>query len=269
MEEVMKIPQELVDNLKSDDVVLFIGAGISMNGGLPGWSELFRPLSDAVGYSWPSDNLTTDHLLTVAQYYENKNGRNALLSYLMKSLDSTNKRPSEIHGLIAQLPPRMIFTTNYDDLLERTYREKGQKINLIVENLEFAFSKEKDIKIVKLCGDITRPSSIIVTKRDFNIFATSHSGVLSKLRNMLEAKTVLFLGYSLKDPFINQIWDVVNFAFGQYQRPGYCVLFDADDLEIDDLEKRNLHVINLAEKGRHKGDLLKEWLTTILNNLNS
>lgn len=163
----------------------------------------------------------------------------------------------------------MIFTTNYDDLIERTYREKNQRPIVIVENLEFAFSREKDIKIIKLCGDVSRPNSIVVTKRDFNVFANSHSGVLDKLRNVLETKTILFIGYSMNDPFINQIWDVINYSFGGYQRRGYCVLFDPDPLEIDDMEKRNLLVISLSEKSKSKSDLLGKFLANIAQELSS
>lgn len=265
----MENTQELIVDFKNGDVILFVGAGISMNSGLPGWGELFRPLSESVDYLPVGANLTTEYLLTVAQYYENKNGRHALVRYLMESLDTTAKFPSEIHSIVSELPVKTIFTTNYDDLLEKTYREKGQKTILIVENFEFAFSSEKSIKIVKLCGDINRPNSLVVTKRDFNVFPVSHSNVLEKLRNLLETKTVLFLGYSLKDPFVNQIWDVINFDFGKYQRFGYCVLFDADPLEVDDLKRRNLHVINLSDKNKSKAELLSGWLKNIIKELSA
>ncbi|MFZ5902752.1 MAG: SIR2 family protein [Chloroflexota bacterium] len=265
----MDIPEELIENLRSNDTVLFIGAGISITAGLPSWSDLFQPLAKSIGYPWPSSNLTTDHLLTVAQYYENRNGRHALVRYLMNNLDTAGKKLSEIHFLITQLPVKITFTTNYDDFIEKAYRETGQRTTVIVENLEFAFSKEKDVKVVKLCGDIARPDTIVVTKRDFNVFPTSHRDILEKLSDALETKTVLFLGYSLKDPFINQIWDVINFNFGKFQRLGYCVLFDADPMEAEDMEKRNLRVINLSDKGKSKSELLSDWLKRLLYDLST
>jgi hypothetical protein len=201
------------------------------------------------------------------QYYENKNGRNSLLQYLRGSLDTTSKNPSEIHYLIAKLPIKTVFTTNYDELLERTFRDTGHRTNIIVDNLEIAFSKESAIKIVKLCGDLERPESIVLTKKDFNIFSETRRELLGKLRVDLESKTILFLGYALRDPFINQIWDSINFTYGKYQRRGYCVLFDPDALEADDLNRRNMNVVNIDSKNKNKGDILKAWLEEILGKL--
>ncbi len=265
----MHFPVEIIESFKSQNVVLFIGAGLSMNSGLPSWLDLFRPLENAIDYKLPSDSsyITTEHLLTLAQYYENLKGRNALVRYLRDNLDTYNIKPSDVHYLIASLPIKFLFTTNYDNLLERTFQDIGKRVSVIVDNREFAFQSNEETKIIKLCGDLNRPASIAVTKKDFNIFTETRKGILQKLRTSLETQTMLFLGYGLKDPFINHVWDSISFEFGPLQRIGYSVMFDARPIEVDDLERRKLKVINLP--GANPGIELAEWLKQLRSKISS
>jgi len=97
--------------MRKGNVVLFIGAGLSVGAGLPGWGALIRPLAERIGYQG-------DDLLKVAQYYENRLGRRALISYPRDRLDTTGVKPTENHDLLVRLPVNIVFTTNFDDLLE-------------------------------------------------------------------------------------------------------------------------------------------------------
>lgn len=255
-------PVELLESLQSYDVVLFLGAGLSIGAGLPGWANLIRPLAQTVGARWPTDeaDLTTDHLLTAAQHYENQRGRHALIQHMRDMLDTTGIQLTPVHRLVASLPVRVIFTTNYDDLIERAWGQTGQRPNVIISEPELAFWSEERVKIVKLCGDLHRPESIIITRRDFNTYFATRSRLAERLRTTLESKTALFLGYSLQDPFFNQIWDHIGLDFGRLRRWSYAVLFDADALETDDLRQRGIHVINLEIRDRDCTVLLTEWL---------
>lgn len=45
----MDVPQDLVQELARGNGMLFVGAGLSMAAGLPGWRDLLKPLADSVG----------------------------------------------------------------------------------------------------------------------------------------------------------------------------------------------------------------------------
>jgi hypothetical protein len=263
------LPLELLEAFQRGDAVLFLGAGLSMDADLPGWSDLIRPLAHTVGTRWPTNeiDLTTNHLLTAAQHYENQRGRHALISHLREALDSTGISPTSIHQLVVSLPTRIIFTTNYDDLIERALRQAGQRPNVIVSESELAFWRKDYVQIIKLCGELTRPSSIVITQQDFNLYFVTHPRLAERLRTMLESNTALFLGYSLQDPFFNQIWDNIGLDFGALRRRGYAVLFDMDPLNVDDLERRCIQVINLKTDKHDKSTMLQKWLTTLVNSL--
>jgi hypothetical protein len=258
----MDIPRELVEHFSRGDGAVFVGAGLSIGAGLPGWADLICPLAKAVGVRWPANeaDLSTDHLLSTAQHYENQRGRHALIQHLRDALDVASVEPTPVHRFLASLPVRVLFTTNYDDLIQRALREAGRSCNVVVSEPELAFWSTERVQVVKLCGDLTRPESIVVTQRDFNTYFATRPRLAERLRTTLESRTPLFLGYSLRDPFFNQIWDHIGLDFGSLRRWGYAVLFDAHPLEADDLRRRGIHVVDLQTQGRDRTALLAEWL---------
>lgn len=263
------LPTELIESLQSCDVILFLGAGLSVAAGLPGWADLLRPLAQSVGARWPSNktDLTAEHLLRAAQYYENQRGRNALVKHLRTKLGDKGASPTAVHQLAISLPVKTMFTTNYDDLIERTLREEGHLPHTIVEDFELAFWSEGYVQVVKLCGDLTQPKSIIITQSDFNTYFATHPRLAEWLRTTLESKTALFLGYSLRDPFFNQIWDNIGLDFGEMRRWGYAVMFDTDPLDIDDFQRRGIRVIDLESSRGDKSEALEEWLVALIDAL--
>jgi len=52
---MMNIPPELAEQFARGDGALFVGAGLSMGAGLPGWVGFIRPLAEAVGYRLLAD----------------------------------------------------------------------------------------------------------------------------------------------------------------------------------------------------------------------
>ncbi|GFP25248.1 hypothetical protein HKBW3S43_00559 [Candidatus Hakubella thermalkaliphila] len=228
-------------------------------------------MAQSTGARWPAHetDLATDHLLTITQHYENQCGRHALIHHLRDALDTAGVRPTSIHRLVTSLPVSTIFTTNYDDLIERVLRETGRRLNVIISEPELAFWREDHVQVIKLCGDLTRPNSIIITQRDFNTYFATRPRLAERLRATLESKTALFLGYSLQDPFFNQIWDNIGLNFGSLRRQGYAVLFDTNPLDADNLRHRGIHVIDLESKGGNKSAVLEEWLMTLTDALRS
>lgn len=253
---------DLIDQFSRGNGILFIGAGLSSGAGLPGWLKLVRPLARSVSYDLPDEDkfITTDHLLTAAQRYENQRGRNSLVQYLLDHLDTTSIQPTLVHRLIASLPVQVIFTTNYDDLIERALREASRLLSIVVSETELPFWSGNRVQVVKLCGDLHRPESIILTKQDFNTYFATRPRLAERLRTTLENHTPLFLGYSLQDPFFNQVWDNIGLDFGRYRRRGHAVMFNAQPLEIDDLRQRSIQVTNLEAKGRDRTLILADWL---------
>jgi hypothetical protein len=251
------VPQELSQQMSKGNVVLFVGAGLSIGAGLPGWGALIRPLAERIGYKG-------NDLLKGAQYYENRKGRVALVSYLRDELDTANFEPTENHYLLTQLPVNTVFTTNFDNLLERAYRRAGRMINLVVGAEELALWDKSRVNLVKLHGTCERPNSIIITERDYNTAYRRNTLILQQLNSLLATQTFLFIGYSVSDPDFNQIYDQLRIDLGQHQRRPYLVTFDLDEFKEEDLEQRGYGVISLPSS-KDRNAQLAEWLRVLLN----
>ncbi len=67
MESIKKI-REAMD---SNKLVVFVGAGVSMNSQLPSWAELIKRFSTSLGID---SSKSSDDYLRIAQYYYNQRG---------------------------------------------------------------------------------------------------------------------------------------------------------------------------------------------------
>jgi hypothetical protein len=252
----ISIPQELSQQVHSGNVVLFVGAGLSIGAGLPSWDALIRPLAEHIGY-------TGGDWLKAAQYYENQSGRNALISYLRDRLNTTGITPTENHTLLTRLPVNIVFTTNLDDLLEWAYRSAGRRVNLVVGATGLTMWDESQVNLVKLHGTYDRPETFIITEKDYNTFYRHNALLVQQLGALLATKTFLFAGYSVSDPDFNQLYDQLGVDLGRYQRRPYLVTFDVDPFKAKDLEQRGYCVINLPGEG-DRNARLGEWLGALL-----
>jgi len=253
----VEIRQELVNQLQRGNVVLFVGAGLSIGAGMPGWAELISPLAARIGYEG-------DNLLKAAQYYENRKGRHALISHLQKQFNILEIEPTENHNLIVQLPVKIVFTTNFDNLLERAYRKAGKTIQLVVGQSSLPYWDESKVNLVKLHGTFDRPASIIITEHDFNTIYGSNSLIMQHLGALLATKMFLFIGYSFNDPDLNQIYDQLSSKLKKHQSRPHIVTFNVEDFMAEDLSRRGFHVIRLQDQG-DRNVQLTNWLKKLLD----
>jgi hypothetical protein len=252
----MDIPDELVEQLRRHNVVLLVGAGLSAGAGLPGWGALVRPLAERIGYKG-------DDPLKAAQFYENSRGRQALISYLREQLDTTHVEPTENHALLTQLPVNIVFTTNFDGLLEQAYRRAGRPVNLLVGAAELPYYDESKVNLFKLHGTFDRPDTFVITAEDYNTVYQSNALIVQQLSVLLATKTFLFVGYSASDPDFNQIYDRLGVDLGPHRRRSYLVTFDVDKRAAEDFERRGLRVIDPPGDGDRTARL-GEWLQALL-----
>jgi hypothetical protein len=260
----MNIPEELVASIAGGNAALFVGAGLSVGAGLPGWRQLIAPLADRIGLP---ENQRGD-LLKVAHFYETQRGRQALISYIREQTESHGTAPTENHRRLARLRIRAWLTTNFDDLLEQTLRDIGERFTQVVRDHDLPYASADRLTLIKLHGDAAQPETIVITRQDYNTYARRFPRVKEKLSGLLVDKTFLFVGYSISDPDFNQLLDQVAFDLQQHQRMAYALLFDADPFTIDDLRARNIQVLNipadaLADRSQQLGALLDELIRKV------
>jgi hypothetical protein len=127
--------------LKQGNIVAFLGAGASLSGRpensvwtdqsayLPKGSELSRWLAEDAGFPSGEESERRD-LAKVASYFESQNDR-LLLRQRLRQVFARSYQPGLIHHFLAQVEaPLLIVTTNYDNLIERSFQEAGGPYHL-------------------------------------------------------------------------------------------------------------------------------------------
>lgn len=261
----MGIPKALIHAIANDDVVLFVGAGLSIGAGLPGWDGLLQPLADEIALP---DLLCSDPL-QVAQYYESERGRWELINYIVKQTDSTAIKPTENHLRLTQLGIHTWVTTNYDDLLEKTLDGAKQPYRKIVKDQNIPFITTKSVTLIKLHGDREQPDTIVVTRRDYDTYHQRFPLIKEKLKALLAEKTFLFVGYGVRDPDFTQIQNEIATDLQQLQRQSYAVLFDADRFAQSRLRANKIEVLNIVTNGQVEySSRLAVFLADLINQVN-
>ena len=192
---------ELADAVKQKNVVLFVGAGLSMGLGLPSFYGLICELAKRLGIDEDIFH-QSGSFLTLAEYYSIKSGDlSSLITWLKENWNSPSIdiKTSVQHSLIVDLGFPIIYTTNYDNWLENAHSAAGVGFTKIALVSDIPMAREGTTQIVKFHGDLAHPESIVLTESSYFSRLSFESPLDIKLRADFLGKSVLFLGYSLGD----------------------------------------------------------------------
>lgn len=189
--------QDLARRIAADAWVLFSGAGVSINSGLPDGKQLLRRIEAELGL--PAKTFADSELpaaCTQFEYTDGK-GRTALIDLLRRELDTSSKEPSEVHQLLLDLAPPEILTTNPEDLWEQALRRHNTSFAVIIRGNDWA-RVASETPLVKLHGDLGEPDTVVFTIDDFARYPKDELLAVT-LKASLARRSFLFVGYSAND----------------------------------------------------------------------
>jgi hypothetical protein len=203
------------------NVVGYIGAGPSIDAGLPDWREMSLRLLDWViskgalkNRQFLRDLIHERKFPILCQLLEDHLESNLKLHDRIKELcDPPGSKPSRAHVAIATLPIPLMVTTNFDKLLEKAFESLPQAYQDGREILTWQNAgkimplvRSGASGIIKVHGDIDTPQSLVLTRSKYRHLANEPS-VRSVLKTLISAKSFLFIGCSLTDPDILAVMD--------------------------------------------------------------
>jgi hypothetical protein len=194
--------QELVNAIRNRSALLFVGAGVSMNLGIPSWRELSAHIAGKLGMD-PVEFAQMGDDQTLAEYYAIQTGSFGPLRSWMDvewHRDAGEKvRRSDIHRLIVELKFPLIYTTNYDRYLELAHEAAGEPYIKVSNIGEMARVDPAVTQIVKFHGDFEDDGSIVLTESSHFERLSLDAPLDVKLQADLLGRVALFIGYSLSD----------------------------------------------------------------------
>ncbi|APX94193.1 Sir2 family NAD-dependent protein deacetylase [Halomonas sp. 1513] len=193
--------QELAAAIREKRAVLFAGAGLSMNLGLPSFGRLIDKLAVDLDFDPEVFHSCGDYLALAEFYYQKKGSLGPLRSWMDTTWHSgdIDLERSDIHKTIVELEFPTIYTTNYDRWIERAFELWGKDFCKIASVSDLAAAHDSLPQIVKLHGDFDDDESIVLTESSYFDRLDFESPLDIKLRSDVLGKTILFLGYSLSD----------------------------------------------------------------------
>lgn len=196
----MTLPSELIAAAKNKQLILFVGAGVSMTLGLPSWSQLIDKVATELNYD-PSLLRSYGDSLAIAEFYKLSKGNiGELRSWMDQNWhQNVNISKSRVHKAIVEIDFPLIYTTNYDHWLERSFTHWKKDFTKIVSVGDFPKITPNRSQIVKFHGDVTSDESIVLDETSYFERMSFESPLDIKLRADSIGNGILFIGYSLTD----------------------------------------------------------------------
>lgn len=153
------VPQELHDLLKQGQVIPFVGAGFSQVAGFPGWFGLLRHVFDGLVPNQDFDDVVTScgsDPLRVAEYLLIRSGSKVgpIRHRMSQVLRTPNNFISSAHIDLLNLHLPILYTTNFDELIEETFRLFSTPIATICNARDLAVARGGSTQLVKFHGDL-------------------------------------------------------------------------------------------------------------------
>ncbi|WP_438349437.1 SIR2 family protein [Paenibacillus sp. FA6] len=182
-------------------IIPFVGAGLSMSSGYPGWTRfLYKLLPETRISKFDLDNLiATGQYEEAAQLLFDDMPHGTFLEVLENNFGCTH----ELVGPVQRLPflfTQSLITTNFDDVIQRSYESADKSFGEILlgvqaQELPRKLGEGKHV-LVKLHGKSDSNRDRVLTKNEYD----KHYQDTNALEQVIEAsccKTLLFLGCSL------------------------------------------------------------------------
>jgi hypothetical protein len=260
---------DLAEAIRNQRAILFVGAGVSKNVGVPTTDEVVAEIAKQLGQDPETFRSLGDHR-ALAEYYQLTKGT---LGPLRSWMDVTwhqskvDVRDSEIHRLIVELSFPLIYTTNYDRWLERAYEAHGKEFTKIANVGDLLEARAGVTQIVKFHGDFDDDASLVLTESSFFERMDFESALDIKLKSDALGRPVLFIGYSLSDINIRylvfklqRLWE--SSSFNALRPKSYVFLRNSNPVQERVLRARGIEPI--VSPSEDPGEGLKRFLSGLL-----
>ena len=235
---MVNIPTGLREAIKADELVLFVGAGLSWNfknkknETLEGWTKMAssitshlkekRRITEEVKQSCDKK----EPIDALKEIEDNGVNKGIVGSFVKDYFSLGEENNYSFQQKLFELSTKII-TTNYDRAFEiaipllqekKAYRGKDYELNRL---------KKDSIFLFKLHGCIEHIDSMVLFPSDYETLYNSKGRdaehALYALRNLIFNKTFLFIGTGLGDPQINSFFEEIKRIQGIYSQEHYII----------------------------------------------
>ena len=199
---------------RENRLVIFVGAGVSMNSSVPSWNQLINRMKAEL----PNEFSEETDALKIAQIYKDSRGHKEYMDKVKDILLYNKAVPNPLHKSILALNPCHIITTNYDDLIEQELSKDFLQYHIIREDKDIPQMTYPNT-LVKMHGDYVT-DNIVLTEDDYYNYKENFPLTRAFVQSLFASKLILFVGFSFADLNLKFILnELKNILSDKMQRP--------------------------------------------------
>lgn len=236
------MPEGLVEAALKRKVVIFAGAGISTEVPEVFPTTIYEMALRELGEIGSDE----DTFPEVMSRLEERHGRTRLVQMIKEKFDYIDCYPflrntaRAFHYELATMPYiHDVVTTNWD-----TYFEEECGAIPIVTGEDIAFHGMAGRKVLKIHGSISQVGSITATETDYQARLDSLGADLmgGLLRSLLATRTVVFVGYSLRDWNFRRLYEALQSDMKSFAPRAYVV----DPFAVNEVNDFGMRVLKTS-----------------------
>lgn len=277
---------------------------------LPGTDEIASELAKRLS----SQMTGTFSLPQVSEYTTLLEGETALFERLSEFY-SRSDVPTILHRLLAELPGRLrtkgypadpnrrlvIFSTAFDDLLERAFVEVkqpyhifayrrhivdadgvahpgcfvhtapgGEPVNLLTPNTYIGHDGDRHPIVIKLCGQLVtlEPESVVVTEDHYlDYLPAQEIGALlpMTLLNQVKRRSFVFFGYTLRPWHFRLLWLRMRYQKSRLHDKAWAIMTNPTPIELEFWRRED--IVPLIAAPESVVAQVNKWLDTLPSRL--
>lgn len=199
---------------RENRLVIFVGAGVSMNSSVPSWNQLTNRMKAEL----PNEFSEETDALKIAQIYKDSRGHKEYMDKVKDILLYNKAVPNPLHKSILALNPCHIITTNYDDLIEQELSKDFLQYHIIREDKDIPQMTYPNT-LVKMHGDYVT-DNIVLTEDDYYNYKENFPLTRAFVQSLFASKLILFVGFSFADLNLKFILnELKNILSDKMQKP--------------------------------------------------
>jgi hypothetical protein len=177
-------------------------------------------------------------------------------------------KASRTHSALVAMRLPVIYTTNYDRIIERAHALKQVPCATVASIDDIAAAPSDATQVVKFHGTFDDDASLVLTESSYFDRLEFESAIDIKLRADMLGKCLLFIGYSLTDINIRYMLYKLHKLRRQVRRDAnrvpsaYLATFSAGEVQRTLLARWDVSVIELDPV--HKADSTAEFLESLI-----
>lgn len=202
--------KEYPDALKDGAGAIFVGAGVSMGAGYPSWATLLKEIGEELGVG-ASD---VQDLAALAQWsIQESGGATRVRNVIKDQIGKNHPIPASLE-IVARLPVRHIWTTNYDRLVERAFEAIDRPLDPISGAKDLSLRATPGAaRLYKMHGSVDRLDGVVISTDDYELYRSTRGAFLPLLQAHLTSMSMLFIGLSFTDPNIRHVLSLIRERF--------------------------------------------------------